>query len=156
MHHRKQLRIHGTSARRMLEALVVAVALLGGGDLSAQQTGQIAGQVTSEDGSPVVRATIRVPGENLQGTTATDGRFVIPRVPAGSYEVEIYALGYGDATQQVQVSAGGVGTLNVQLEVRPGRCWVFRSTFSAPTCDTRPRSRRTRFASPIHGTWAMR
>ena len=119
MHHRKQLRIHGTSARRTLEALVVAVALLGGGDLSAQQTGQIAGQVTSEDGSPVVRATIRVPGENLQGTTATDGRFVIPRVPAGSYEVEIYALGYGDATQQVQVSAGGVGTLNVQLEVRP-------------------------------------
>lgn len=104
-----------------LGMLVVFLMLFRGGVAAQQGTtrGQVAGQITGQDGTPVTGAEIRIPDAGAQGITAANGQFVIRRVPAGTYEVQIYALGYRDTTTEVQVSAGEVATLSLELEVRP-------------------------------------
>ncbi|MFW6200527.1 MAG: TonB-dependent receptor domain-containing protein, partial [Gemmatimonadota bacterium] len=102
-----------------LGLLVALLMFLVPGSLTAQERGQIAGQVTAADGTPVVGADIRVPGAGVQGATAGNGQFVIRRVPAGTYTLEVYAIGYQDETTEVTVPAGGVANVEVRLEVRP-------------------------------------
>lgn len=103
---------------RVFGALAV-LALLSAGMLAAQEAGRIAGEVRGTDGSPVTGAEVRVPAANTQGITAANGQFQIRNVPAGSYELQVYSLGYRDTTVQVEVTAGEVATVDVELELRP-------------------------------------
>jgi outer membrane receptor for ferrienterochelin and colicin len=57
--------------------------------------GKINGIVTDrETGSPLPGANVRIVGTPWGAATASDGRFVIPNVPDGTYNVEASMMGY--------------------------------------------------------------
>lgn len=84
--------------------------------------GTLIGRVVSAtDGAPVAQAEIRVESDDMQlATTGSDGGFELV-VPAGEELTLIYiADGFGDATQPVQVSPGGLVELGeITLEPLP-------------------------------------
>ena len=62
---------------------------------SQQKMGKIGGKVS--DGrtlSPLIGANVVVQGTNLGSATDEDGLFLIEGVPAGSYNLEVYYIGY--------------------------------------------------------------
>ena len=89
---------------RLLLGLTLAVP--GAGRLQAQETGQVAGTVTNEQGQPVATASVVVQGTRLAVVTGLDGKYVIPEVPAGTRTVVARLIGFGVATQVVTVTPG--------------------------------------------------
>src|SRR4051812_13552344 len=70
----------------------------------AQRT--VTGQVTdNKDNSPLVDATVSVVGKSVSTKTKPDGSFSIS-VPAGSTQLRISYIGYGDQT--VTVTSGSM------------------------------------------------
>src|SRR6266550_8188112 len=74
--------------------------------LAAQETGQVAGTVTNQQGQPVATASVVVQGTRLNVLSGPDGKYVIADVPAGARTVVARLIGYGVATQVVTVTAG--------------------------------------------------
>ena len=108
-----------------LVALSVALVLAMAASLSAQEvTGRLEGRVLTPDGTPLSLVAITVTSPGLQGqrTATTDqrGRFLIPALPVGSYQVQARRLGYGPVRYQgVQVHLGATTSLgDIRLEAR--------------------------------------
>ncbi len=86
--------------------------------------GSIAGTVTDGDGEPVVDAAVTVyrDGEDITSTaTAADGTYLVGGLAAGTYTVEVSAMGFEDAQADASVSAGSTTsdvdfTLNTMAE----------------------------------------
>lgn len=81
--------------------------------------GTISGTVVDQD------TDISIPGvsvliEDLEVGAATDqnGKFEIPNVTAGTYTVEVRAIGYVPQTLEVEVISGETTTLNISLRER--------------------------------------
>src|SRR5437588_2495699 len=89
---------------RLLLGLMLAVP--GAGRLQAQETGQVAGTVTNEQGQPVAAASVVVQGTRLAVVTGLEWKYVIPEVPAGTRTVVARLIGFGVATQVVTVTPG--------------------------------------------------
>ncbi|MDX1547261.1 MAG: TonB-dependent receptor [Rhodothermales bacterium] len=86
----------------------------------AQGTGQITGTVTAaRGGQAVAGVNVVVPGTFYAAVTDEAGRYVIAPVPAGTYAVQVNALGYRPAVQEVVVAAGAEVVLDFRL--RPPR-----------------------------------
>ena len=99
--------------------LVLVVGFLG---LSVQPgaaqgtTGRITGQVTGENGQPLSGANVVVVGTQIGTLTGADGRYTIPGVPPGTYQVRASLIGYSDQTVGgVQVTAGETAVVDFQL-----------------------------------------
>jgi TonB-linked SusC/RagA family outer membrane protein len=99
-----------------------ALALLGlaafaslSSDASAQQqTGQITGIVTDATaGTPLAEVQIFLVGQSVGTISRANGRYLIPSVPVGTYELRAQRIGFGEVTQSVTVTAGA--TLEVNL-----------------------------------------
>ena len=75
--------------------------------------GSIAGRVTDAlTGAPVSGANVGVAGlGGLSATTAADGTYAIPNVPAGTY-VKVLAIGPGHDQAVTSLSVPGGGTIN--------------------------------------------
>src|SRR5688500_9617196 len=78
-----------------------AVALLVGvivatSALQAQGTTIVSGVVRDDGGAPVREALVVIDPDSLRlrGRTGVDGRFRIPGVPKGRYEVRVVRIGY--------------------------------------------------------------
>lgn len=84
----------------------------------AQEAGRVTGRVLSaRTGEPVAGARVSVTGTQLATETAPDGRYALPRVPAGTREVRVERLGYAPkSVTGVQVAAGRTTELDVGLE----------------------------------------
>lgn len=81
---------------------------------AAAQTGTLRGSVRAE-GQAVPFASVGLKGTSY-GTTADEhGGFVLSRVPAGSYELAVTALGYKPAARNVVVKAGETGQYTVLM-----------------------------------------
>jgi len=77
------------------------------------QTRTVSGVVTSaDDNSPLLGATVRVPGTGAGAITDIDGRFVI-EVPDGSNQLQVSYVGY--ETQAIDIT--GQSTANVSMNV---------------------------------------
>jgi hypothetical protein len=79
-------------------------------------TGALAGRVLSAQGEPLENAAVTVSGPFVQGTRdATSdarGRFLVLWLPAGTYTVQLRALGYAPvALHDVPVELGATGSL---------------------------------------------
>lgn len=86
----------------------------------AQGAGQIAGTVTAaRGGRAVVGVNVVVPGTFYAAVTDEAGRYVIAPVPPGTYAVQVNALGFRPAVQEVVVAAGAEVVLDFHL--RPPR-----------------------------------
>ena len=98
-------------------AALAALALLGPTPLTAQEgtvTGLIVASTTNQ---PINGAQVSLEGTDLGALTNARGRFLITRVPAGTYNVQVVYVGYRTATESVTVTAGGTGSVEFRLEV---------------------------------------
>jgi len=100
--------------RLFLSALI---ALWWVAQLGAQaQTGAVAGQVTdSLTQRPLVGVEVSIPGVARKAVTDQDGRFSLAGVPVGPQIVQTALIGYGQQRKAVDVSAGGVATVDFTL-----------------------------------------
>ena len=80
-----------------------------------QAPGRITGTVTGGAGEPVAGAQVSIPALRVGAVTDTDGRFNIPGVAAGTYELRAQRIGFAPSTQQVTVAADGIATANFTL-----------------------------------------
>src|SRR5690242_347776 len=90
---------------------------------SAAASGQIVGQVLDPSSAAVGggQITVRNTNTNFTRTTTTDseGRYAIPELPLGPYDVTAKATGFADITQQLYVSLGASVPSNFRLSVAP-------------------------------------
>lgn len=94
---------------------LVALALAAAAPLEAQDTGRVTGVVRNDLGQPLASANVVVQGTRIGGLTDGDGRYELMEVPLGTRTVVASLIGYGDATQQVDVAAESVATADFQL-----------------------------------------
>jgi len=84
----------------------------------AVQLGSIAGTVTAESGTPLVRALVSVTGTRLSAETDASGRYVIGGVPVGTHRLRARMLGYAPADTSVAVEDGQEAVVNFQLKAQ--------------------------------------
>src|ERR1019366_7271545 len=76
--------------------------------LAFAQTGRISGVVTDASKNPVSGAQVIVTGVGLSAESAADGKYTVTGVPAGTYAVQVYRLGFKSRTMAGgEVTAGG-------------------------------------------------
>jgi hypothetical protein len=97
-----------------------AIAALYPAAISAQTPGSIRGQVTDPSAAVVPGATVAITGSNVSRSVKSDnqGRYSIPNVPAGSYNLRADAPGFVTFVQQgVNVSGGQASPLDIALQI---------------------------------------
>ena len=101
---------------------VLAIAALGiaasAGALQAQGGyGRVSGRVVQAgSGEALTGAQVVVGGTSIGAVTDENGRYFLPRVPAGSQTIEVTYLGRSTATQTVTVADGQLATADFVLE----------------------------------------
>lgn len=103
---------------RWVSALAAAAVVLAApfGAAKAQDTGTLTGTVVDAETEQMLEsAQVFIAALNLGTLTDADGRFTLPGVPAGTHEVGIEILGYGDAAETVTVSTGETATVEFRL-----------------------------------------
>lgn len=78
--------------------------------------GLISGAIRDVDGYALPGATLRLDKYNRYTISDQDGRYEFLNVPADSYVIEVYYLGYKTITQSAQVTAGRNTVINFILE----------------------------------------
>lgn len=74
----------------------------------AQETGTIEGEVlNARTGQPLGTVQISVVGTALGTLSGADGSYRLADVPAGTHQIQAQRLGFGAATQEVEVPEGG-------------------------------------------------
>ena len=80
----------------------------------------LSGRVTDLSGSPVANARISVSnvftGQTAEARSGARGRYSVPRLGAGTYEIAALAPGFPTRSSRVRIAAGAPATLNLQLE----------------------------------------
>lgn len=103
------------SSRPAWARVMWLVALCAPLQVSAQSVGAIRGNVTGNDGAPIMLATITMMGTKVVAHSDSAGRFFIPRVNAGTGVLHITLAGYRPALTAVQVAAGDTAQVQVML-----------------------------------------
>lgn len=81
-----------------------------------QATGAIVGGVVdAASGAPLVGVNVLLEGTSHITASDRAGRFVLPAVPAGDYQLLAAYLGYKDGRSPVSVAAGGQLRVDVKL-----------------------------------------
>ncbi len=105
---------------RKVVYLSILAALVVARPLTAQTEASLSGEVIDgTTGEPVVGATVRLVGTVLGASTDLSGQFVLPIVPAGTYQVEVSQLGYATFTDTMRVASEGKARLVVALTPSP-------------------------------------
>ncbi|MFV2007326.1 MAG: carboxypeptidase-like regulatory domain-containing protein, partial [Longimicrobiales bacterium] len=106
------------SARRLstvLASLALGLAFMAS-PVAAQGGGSVTGLVTdSETQLPLAGAQVVVTGTNRGTLTNQAGRYIVPNVAAGTYQVRVVILGFSQQIQTVTVSAGQAAVANFNL-----------------------------------------
>ncbi len=91
-------------------AAALLLALLAGRTSTAvaqgDQNGSISGTVVDDQGTPLGGAQVAIPGTTMGTQTRSNGEYVLPRVPAGTYSLQGRLLGYRPESAPVDVGAG--------------------------------------------------
>jgi TonB-linked SusC/RagA family outer membrane protein len=100
--------------------LLLAVLLLASPRVvAAQATGTVVGSVLdSSTRQPLAGAQVHLPARALGALANAQGRFVIPNVPVGTYEIRAELIGRAPASASVTVVAGQNVEVNLLLESR--------------------------------------
>ena len=89
----------------VLCATVGGMSVLFAATALAQDGGTISGRVIdATTNAPIPSAQVQIVGTARGGTTAEDGRFRIPSVRPGVYQVRVLRIGYQAGTQSVTVA----------------------------------------------------
>lgn len=79
------------------------------------EPGVIRGRVTDSSGTPLARASVSVPGTGLATLTDEKGEYYLAQVPAGSVELLVSSVGFGEKRATVGVSSAVAARQDVQL-----------------------------------------
>ena len=105
----------GTVTGRVVAAASAAAAQAAAANAGRTASqGATASQATAAQ-SPLAGARVSVVGTTLQTLVRDDGRFVLPRVPAGTQRIRVNLVGYAPSEQTVTVAAGQPTTVNFSL-----------------------------------------
>ena len=85
--------------------------------LTAQaQQGRVTVRVTdAANQQPVAQAQVQLVGTTLGGLTGLEGRFTIRGVPAGTHQVRVLRVGYGEQKKQVEVAGDQEATVDFAI-----------------------------------------
>jgi hypothetical protein len=116
--------------------------------LEAQVTASLQGGVVhglvrdAGSGQPVPLALVRIPARDLRLFTSESGRFSLPGLAPGDYDLEIRQIGYAPATFRLKVVAAGAGAAQEAVVLSLIRQALVLPTVAvnAPVC-TRPKDR---------------
>ncbi len=78
---------------------------------------RVSGKVTLSDGKPLPSGQALITSLGVE-VPVTDGQFAIPGVPAGTWVVDVRALGYDPKSAMVDVADGQPASVSVRLNVR--------------------------------------
>lgn len=85
----------------------------------AQDSVSLSGKITSATGAAVPNAKITIrnlaTGQTSDTQTDSSGRYTVPNLVAGDYEIAVSAEGYSTNTAKATVAAGAVNTADVTL-----------------------------------------
>jgi TonB-linked SusC/RagA family outer membrane protein len=96
-------------------AAAVAVALVAT-SITAQAQGRVMVRVTDvANQQPVGQAQVQIIGTTLGGLTGPEGRFLIRGVPAGTHQVRVLRVGYGEQKKVVTVTADQEATVDFAI-----------------------------------------
>lgn len=100
-------------------------------------TGIVEGRVTDESGRPLANAVITVSGVQAPAVAVTDaqGRFLVPNLSPGDYNVRADAKGFGSVVLKVQVSINSRARADFKLA--PGKVEEVTVSAEAPLVDTK-------------------
>lgn len=85
----------------------------------AGQTGSVTGRVTDASTMrPLEGAQVSITALRVGSLAGTNGRFLLPAVPAGTHTLEIRYIGYRPVTRQITVTAGQALAVDVPLETQ--------------------------------------
>ena len=79
------------------------------------QKGRIVGAVTDSTKKPIAGAQVIVSPSGLSAETGSDGKVMLQGVPAGTYELRVYRMGYKATTVRVLVTAGQDATVAIAM-----------------------------------------
>lgn len=102
-------------SRSSLWRSLVALLLVAVPSLASAQTGRIIGTVSDSARGPVVGAQVIVSPTGFSAVTSANGRVVLQGLPAGSYELRAFRVGYKAATARVLVTAGQDATVAILM-----------------------------------------
>src|SRR5713101_5795881 len=133
--------------KRLVLAILVVLSLAVAANAQTFR-GAINGVVTDPSGAVVpnaqVKATENSTGIDHTTTTTTDGVFSFQDIPIGSYKVVVTASGFPAYTvDKVEVVAGTIYTLNVQLKMGGGTTTVEVSAAALSLDTTTPTQNMT-------------
>jgi outer membrane cobalamin receptor len=74
--------------------------------------------VRTRDGRPLQGARVQLWGSDVQGTTTDAGNFSLAGLPAGTYALEVRAIGYAPKRVPVTLSSRAPGSVGVVLDER--------------------------------------
>lgn len=98
---------------RLASLLAITTLLLA--STAHAQFARLEGAIYDTERSPIVGATIKLPQIKRGTVSRSDGTFAIANIPAGTYRVEISAIGYDPYTTTVTVAAGKTERLRIVL-----------------------------------------
>lgn len=95
---------------------VLALTLLVGQDPAASLTGLVR---DAQSGAPVAGATVALADLGRGTTSGEDGRYLLPRVPAGPQHLEVRRIGYAPRTLHAFVPPAGQVEIHISLAPEP-------------------------------------
>ncbi len=103
---------------KTLKLALVLLICLSSFSLAQETAGNIEGYIVDDEGTPLADVEIVIKGSNLQGTrgstTDNNGYFIIYRIPAGQFNVNISSINYQTVTyQNIKIRLGATTTLGI-------------------------------------------
>jgi len=83
--------------------------------LAQTPDGNVAGQVLSDDGTPLAGSTVRVEGTSRGAVTNAEGQFRIEGLAAGRYTLGVRNVGYAHRAYPVEIRSGETTTITARL-----------------------------------------
>lgn len=84
--------------------LTIVLSLFFSAGSFAQQTGGVRGRVTTADGRVASNVSVKLQGTNLGAVTDDEGQYAIRKVPAGTYNIVVSAIGLYPKEKQINVT----------------------------------------------------
>lgn len=82
--------------------------------------GTIRGRVTDEKGDPVASASVQILNIGKGVIANNNGEFVISSIKAGTYRIQVSAIGFEDMIKEINVRDNETGEISFQLKERTG------------------------------------
>lgn len=99
-----------------MRVMLFLLLFVGGMSFVCAQSGSISGVVVDSDTSePLIGAVVVVDGTKIAIMTDVDGKYVMPRLKAGTYNLSVTYVGYKKMSRKVDLAEGQKGTVDFKL-----------------------------------------